>query len=162
MKALVILRHGKAELHRFDLDDFDRDLTDRGMRNAFDMGKYISDKIGLPDLVLTSSAKRAHRTALLAAEGMAYPQDKVKADEDLYFAPPKWILKVLSELPDNIKSCVLVGHNPGLTDLINDLGVRLDNLPTASAACFDFAVESWKDIAADNAEFRWIQLAREL
>lgn len=162
MKTLIILRHGKAELHRFDLDDFDRDLTDRGVRNAFDMGKYIAEKFGVPDLIFTSAAKRAHRTALLAAEGMGYSQADVKADKDLYFAPPKWMLRALAEIPDAINSCVLVGHNPGLTDLINDLGVRLDNLPTASAACFEFNTDSWKDIAVDNVRFKWIQLAREL
>ena len=162
MKKLIILRHGKAELQRFDLDDFDRALIERGRKNAFDMGKFIAEKFGVPDLILSSAAKRAHQTALLAAEGIGYPQNSVKADEDLYFVTPKWMLKVLKELPDAIKSCILVGHNPGLTDLINDFGVLLDNLPTASAACFEFDVNSWADIATNKARFQWIQLAREL
>lgn len=162
MKTLIILRHGKAELHRYDLDDFDRDLTDRGRDNALAIGEFIAKKFGTPDLILTSSAKRAHETALLAAEGIGYQKDSVKADKDLYFAPPKWMLKTLSNLPNNINTCVLVGHNPGLTDLINDLGVRLDNLPTASALCFKFNINSWKLISSEIARFQWIKLASEL
>jgi phosphohistidine phosphatase len=55
-----------------------------------------------------------------------------------------------------------VGHNPGVTDLINELGVRLDSLPTASAVCFEFQLDGWMDIAPEKANFRWIKLAREL
>ena len=57
---------------------------------------------------------------------------------------------------DEIKSCILVGHNPGLTELINHFGVRLDHLPTASVAAFQFKVDSWKEIAAENAHFLWM------
>lgn len=160
MKTLIILRHGKAELHRYDLDDYDRALTERGRCNALDMGKFILRKFGVPHLILTSVAKRAHQTALFVAEGIGYPQKVVQADKKLYFASPKWMIQTLSALPDTTESCILVGHNPGLTYLINDLGVRLDNLPTASAVCFQFDVCSWKDISADNARFQWIQLAR--
>lgn len=162
MKTLIILRHGKAELYRYDLDDYDRKLTERGERNALDMGKFILHKFGVPHLILSSAAKRALQTAFLAAEGIGYPQKAVRADKNLYFVSPRWMLQTLSTLPDKIESCVLVGHNPGLTDLINDLGVRLDNLPTASSICFQFNVHSWKEISADNARFQWLQLAREL
>lgn len=162
MKTLIIFRHGKAELHRADLDDYDRCLTERGKKNAFEMGRYIAQKIGTPNLVLTSSAKRAHETAILAAEGMNYSFDAIRTDRELYFASPKWMMRSLSSIHCKIDSCVLVGHNPGLTDLVNDLGVRLDNLPTASAVCFQFDTDSWEDISSDNARFQWIKLAREL
>lgn len=162
MKTLIILRHGKAELHKSGLDDYDRILIKRGIENSEDMGKYIAAKWGVPDLILSSAAARAYQTAKLAAKGMKYPKEAIMTDERLYLVSEYTILKVLSGLTDDYQSCMLVGHNPGLTYLINTLGVRLDNLPTASAACFSLEINSWKDIAGCNATFEGIKLAREL
>mgnify|MGYP000862255913 CR=1 FL=1 len=162
MKQLIIFRHGKAEQNSMAKDDFDRMLTDRGRRNAYDMGVYIFKKIGIPDMILTSSAKRAYETAILAAQAIGYPESDVHTEQNLYFAPERWIINVISKLPDNVNSCVFVGHNPGLTDLINAFGVNLDNLPTASAACFEFNIESWKDISTNKANFKWLKIAKEL
>lgn len=162
MKQLVILRHGKAEHHSMDKDDYDRGLTERGRRNAADMGKFLNKKSGRPDLILSSSAKRALQTAQLAARGMEYVAGEIAIDQDLYFASAKWILDEVSKLPDEVDYCLYVGHNPGLTDLINSLGVNLDNLPTASAICFDFQVDDWSHISPERANFKWLKLAREL
>jgi phosphohistidine phosphatase len=162
MKQLIILRHGKAEQDTMAKDDYDRVLTERGRKNATAMGGYILKRAGLPDLILSSSARRAHETAILAAQEIGYPEDKIQTDQNLYFAPSRWILNVLSKLPDEVESCLYVGHNPGITDLINDLGVRLDNLPTSSAACFEFHVDVWVDISMERANFRWLKLAKEL
>lgn len=162
MKQLIILRHGKAEYHTMAMDDYDRALTNRGVKNAGGMGAFILHKAGTPDLVLSSSATRAYQTARLAAENMNYLDKEIQADRDLYFATANWILNVVSKLPEEINSCLFVGHNPGITDLINDLGVTLDNLPTASAICFEFQVDKWEDVAPERANFKWIKLAREL
>lgn len=162
MKQLIIFRHGKAEQNTMAKDDFDRILTERGRKNAYDMGVFLLKKTGIPDLILTSSAKRAHETAILAAQGIGYPESDIQTEQNLYFAPERWIMNVLSKLPDDVSSCVFVGHNPGLTDLINTLGVQLDNLPTASTACFEFNVESWKGISTDHANFKWLKVAKEL
>ena len=162
MKQLIILRHGKAEQDTMAKDDYDRVLTERGQKNARDMGGYIGKRAGKPDLILASSARRAHETAILAAQGAGYPEEKIQTDQNLYFAPAAWILNNLSKLPDNVNSCLYVGHNPGVTDLINDMGVRLDNLPTASAVCFEFQLDAWVEITPEKANFMWIKLAREL
>ena len=162
MKQLIIFRHGKAEQDTMAKDDYDRTLTERGQTNATDMGAFIYKRNGTPDLILSSSAKRAHETAILAADGMKYSEDKIQTDQNLYFAPARWIMNVMSKLPNDINSCVFVGHNPGLTELINTLGVSLDNLPTASTACFEFNVESWKDITTEHANFKWLKVAKEL
>lgn len=162
MKQLIILRHGKAEQGSLAMDDYDRALTNRGVKNARGMGAFILHKAGIPGLVLSSSATRAYQTARMAAENMNYPEEEIQADQDLYFATANGILNVVSKLPNEINSCLFVGHNPGITDLINDLGVMLDNLPTASAICFEFQVDKWGDITPERANFKWIKLAREL
>jgi phosphohistidine phosphatase len=126
------------------------------------MGEYIGSRAGKPDLILSSSARRAHETAILAAQGVGYPEEMIQTDQNLYFAPATWIMNVLSKLPDDVDNCLYVGHNPGITDLINDLGVKLDNLPTSSAACFTFNVDAWADISGERAIFRWLKMAGEL
>lgn len=162
MKKLIILRHGKSSWDNLDLDDFDRPLNDRGERNAAEMGKFIKEKSGVPELILTSSAERALQTATIGAENMGYSKEDIQHDRALYLAWPDEILRRLTEIPDEIDYCLLAGHNPGLTELINYFGVRLDNLPTASAACFELKIKHWKKISHKKAKFLWIQLAREL
>ena len=108
-----MLRHGKAERDTMAMDDYDRALTDRGRKNASDMGAYIAKRLGVPDLILSSSAKRAHQTARLAAQSIGYPDEEIQADQNLYFAPARWILNVVSKLPHEVNSCLYVGHNPG-------------------------------------------------
>ncbi len=162
MKQLIILRHGKAEQDTMAKDDYDRVLTERGRSNAAAMGNYILKRSGLPDLILSSSAKRAHETAILAAQQLGYPEDLIQSEQNLYFAPARWILNVLSKLTDEVESCLYVGHNPGITDLINALGVKLDNLSTASAVCFEFHIDAWGDISAERANFMWLKIAKEL
>lgn len=162
MKQMVILRHGKAEQDTMAKDDYDRLLTERGIKNASEMGRFILEKWKIPDLILSSSARRAHDTAILAAQSLGYPVEDIKTDQNLYFAPSRWIMNVISKLPDEVNSCLYVGHNPGVTELINDLGVRLDNLPTASAICFKFPIDSWVDISVGKAAFHWMKLAKDL
>ncbi len=143
-------------------DDYDRLLTERGEKNAREMGSYIGIRTGKPDLILASSARRAHDTAILAARGIGCDEELIQTDQNLYFAPAAWILNTLSKLPDEVDKCLYVGHNPGVTELVNDLGVRLDNLPTASAVCFEFQLDAWMEITPEKANFMWIKLAREL
>lgn len=162
MKQLVILRHGKSSWENPSLDDYDRPLNERGKKNATDMGLFLRKKIGQPHGILSSSAKRAADTAKLVAKQMAFDVHDLIFDDDLYLASVPTILKSVGKLPQSTNIILLIGHNPGLTDLVNHLGVRLDNLPTASAICFSIHTPTWSNISAFNAKFEWIKLAREL
>ena len=162
MKKLILLRHGKAEAYDAKPDDFDRVLAERGRLNAAAIGNYILKKSGVPELILSSSAKRTMETASLAAKEMGYAVGEIHADKNLYLASARRILLIINNLSDNYNSCLIVGHNPGLTELINQLNVRLDNLPTGSAACFIFNCDTWHEISPKNTRFQWIQFVREL
>lgn len=162
MKRLVILRHGKSSWDNSMLDDFDRPLNERGKANSSDMGIFLHEKFGMPDIILSSSAKRAFDTAKNVAKSMKYPAKEIISDSDLYLASVVSILNCIGKMSDTATSCILVGHNPGLTFLVNYLGIRLDNLPTASAICFTLDTEKWNEISPSNAKFEWIKLAREL
>lgn len=162
MKKLIILRHAKSSWEEMDLNDYDRPLNSKGLTNAEEMGEFLLAKEGIPDLILTSSAKRAYDTANIIAGEIGYNREKIKTDKRLYHASVNDILKSIAMIPNDIKKCIVTGHNPGLTDLVNHFGVRLDSLPTASAVCFEFKADSWKNIAPENATLDWFQLVRNL
>lgn len=162
MKKLIILRHAKSSWEELDVSDYDRPLNKRGLLNAEQMGKFLSAKEGMPDLILASSARRALDTAHIIAKQVGYPSDKIKTDRELYLAWVSEILKIVCLIPDEVKKCIVVGHNPGFTDLINYLGIRLDNLPTASAACFEFDTNKWEKISRNNASLNWFQEVKRL
>ncbi len=153
MKKLIVMRHGKSSWDYAHLDDHDRPLNERGKKNTAKMGVYLLQKTGKPELILSSSAERAYATAVIAAENMGYPKEQIVTD----LAWIDDILQSISRVPDTISYCLVVGHNPGLTHLINHFGVALDNLPTASTACFEFGTQVWKDISPANARFQWLK-----
>ena len=160
-KTLIIVRHGKSSWNNTQLRDFDRQLTKRGVIDSEEISKFIYAKEGRPGLILSSSASRAYETARLIAKHTNSIEQLTK-DKKLYLAWIDQLLNIIYKTSDDVDKVILVGNNPGLTELINHLGVRLDNLPTASAACFYFDAKSWKEIEADNAVLKWFQLARNL
>lgn len=160
-KTLIIVRHGKSSWNNTQLRDFDRPLNQRGLMDAEKVGEFIWAKEGKPELILTSSAKRACDTARIIANH-THSIDLMEKKENLYLAWTDELFNSIYKISDEIDKTILVGHNPGLTELINHLGVRLDNLPTASIACFHFSTNSWKNISLDNATLKWFQLARNL
>lgn len=162
MKKLIIMRHGKSSWDDEYLDDYDRPLSEGGKKNVAGMGAFLLQKSGIPELILSSPAKRAYTTAVIAAENMGYPTEKIETDKELYLAWVDEISQCISKIPNTIGHCLIVGHNPGLTHLLNHFGVRLDNLPTASAACLEFDASTWEEISPENARFQWLKLAREL
>ncbi len=162
MKRLIILRHAKSSWDNADVSDYDRKLNKRGEKSAELMGEFLAAKQGNVDLILSSSAVRAFSTARIVSQKLNYNIDEIETTKKLYLAWVNDILKTIYSISDNADSCILVGHNPGLTDLVNHFGVRLDNLPTASVVCFEFEAQSWEDISRENADLKWFQMARDL
>lgn len=162
-KRLIIVRHSKATWDYDELNDYNRPLNEMGKVKAILIGKFIKEKQhDCPSLIITSSAKRAYSTALLIAEQVGYDSANIDKHEDLYLAWSQDIINKIYHIPQEVESCIIVGHNPGLTDLINNLGVRLDCLPTASAICFTFNTNKWSKISATNATLKWFQQSSNL
>jgi phosphohistidine phosphatase len=142
MKTLLILRHAKSAWDDPNLEDWDRPLNERGLREAPLMGKLMRKKDLLPDLVLCSNAKRARATLDLAAEASGY-NGEIRLLPELYAAPPETYLKALSTLPDHYARVMVVGHNPGLEDLLHGLTGQVQALPTAALAQIEIPIDSW-------------------
>ena len=163
MKTLYLLRHAKSSWDNPDLRDYDRPLNSRGKQDAPRMGTWLKDQGIIPDLILTSSAKRALATAQHFIKAMDIPDTVLQMDERLYLAAPDEMLSVIAEIDDNVEALFLVGHNPGLTDLANQLSeARIDNLPTGGIFAVTFAIQKWSELKPHNGKFLFFQYPKNL
>jgi len=148
MKTLVLFRHAKSSWDDERLDDHDRPLAPRGQRDAPRMGKRLARRKLDPDLLLTSTALRARETADCLAAALGLAQSRIRVLRRIYLASPGELLKLIAGLDDGLECVVLVGHNPGLTELANRLlpSLKLDNLPTAGVVAIECGTERWKNL----------------
>ena len=154
MKRLSLLRHAKSSWNDSNLKDRDRPLNKRGKRDAPYMGGRLLARQLRPSLIISSPAVRAVTTARCIADALGYPFEFVQREANLYLAAPRIILEVIAAQEDTFNDLLLVGHNPGLTDIINELlpEFSLDNLPTAGIVCVDSEADSWAAIASSKVE----------
>ena len=143
MRQLWILRHAKSDWGTPSCPDFERTLNQRGLRNAPEMGAFMKTQASTPDLVVASPATRARQTAELVCQSMGYPVGRISYEPRIYEASPQALLEVIEAQSDDVEHLMLVGHNPGLTMLVNMLGGYLDNLPTCSAVSMSFESKDW-------------------
>jgi phosphohistidine phosphatase len=146
MKTLVILRHAKAEKNDL-VQDHERDLTDRGKTNAIEMSKRLSKKGFNPDLIVSSPAKRTHKTAKIIAEYFGYDGKNIELNSQIYLANVGDLTHIIRELDDSYNKVIIVGHNPTVTGIIGYLTPNfIDHLPTSGYAQIQFDVKTWKMI----------------
>ena len=149
-KELLLVRHAKSSWDDPYLDDHDRPLNERGLRNAPEMGKRLQGSGIRPDVWISSTALRAITTAEIISEEIGFPKDKIQRSRDLYHASATELQKFIAGLDDAIGSVILFGHNPGMTSLVANLyGLPIDNLPTSGVVHLQFREADWK--AASSA-----------
>ncbi|MEN8130184.1 MAG: histidine phosphatase family protein [Pseudomonadota bacterium] len=147
MKTLTIVRHAKSSWKYPELDDFDRPLNNRGKTDAPLTGRRLKELEISPDLIITSSANRALTTAKVIAKMIGYPKKKLVADKQVYMADSEDVLTVLRQVNDANKDVFIIGHNPTLTDLANELtGEYIGNVPTCGVVRMTLDIDSWRDL----------------
>ena len=156
MKRLTLLRHAKSSWTEPSLADHDRVLSERGERDAPKMGKRMAARKVRPSLIIASSAARARATAKFIAEALKYPAEFLQVEKELYLATPDQILELVCSQEDNFSDLLLIGHNPGITDLANRLlpSIGLNNLPTSGVVALDFDTKKWSELAEVSGHVR--------
>ena len=149
MKTLLILRHAKSSWKDSRLADFDRPLKKRGKRDAPRMGALLKQEDLVPDLIISSSAKRALATAEAAASACDYDSE-IRATRQLYGADPDSYIDVLRTVPDGYQRVMVVGHNPGLESFIEELTGEWIRMPTAALAQVNVRVEKWSELSLES------------
>lgn len=160
-RELLLLRHGKSDWDA-GVDDYHRPLKDRGKRGAQRVGVWLAQREMVPDHVVSSPAERAWVTAQKACKAMARGDQGIVQDERIYGADIDELLEVLGDCPDTAARVMLVGHNPGMEDLLvwlasEAVAVPEDGklLPTATLARLQMP-DDWRGLAAGCARLQSI------
>ncbi len=148
MKTLLIMRHAKSSWSH-DLPDYDRPLNGRGKTDAPRMGQHLKSQGLTPDIILSSSAKRARKTAK-AVQLESGCEEAVVLLEDLYLADPDAYITALNDVADAVDIAMVVGHNPGIAELLHVFTEEFDPYPTATVAEVQFQIESWAALTEDT------------
>ena len=116
-----------------------------------------------PDLILSSTATRALNTALIFARSLEFNMANFLLEKNIYESTATKLLSILKKQADTKKSIMLFGHNPGVTNLCNDLckDVFFDNLPTCAIVSLKFETNSWKDIDEKNSKLNYHQFPKD-
>lgn len=168
MKTLTLLRHAKSGWDDPVARDFDRPLNPKGQRAAQAIGRHMkAEGLGF-DTVIASPAARVTET--LEHVGQGYGSDLAPAwDQRIYLASAATLLDLVHDLPDAAETALMVGHNPGLEELVLGLvpsgDLRGDvemKFPTASLAEIHFAVDRWRDVQPGKGELVRFTRPRDL
>lgn len=146
-KLLYLVRHAKSSWDDNSLSDRERPLNARGERDAPEMGRRLAAQGHVPDAIISSPARRALATARHIARASGRDPDSVVQDEGLYLAAPGAMLKRIERVDDDCDSLMLVGHNPGMTHLLNHLAdAGVANMVTGAVAVIAFDMVSWGEV----------------
>lgn len=146
MKTLIVVRHAKSSWDDPQLPDFKRPLNERGERDAPRMAKRLKEKDLTIDVIVSSPAVRALTTCHTFADVLGFPKVQVQEMKDLYHAGDEIILNMVKQIGDHAKVAMLFGHNPGLTDFVNNLlEENIDNVPTTGIVCCKLKIDKWSD-----------------
>lgn len=161
MKTLIIIRHSKSSWKDHSLSDFDRPLNKRGIKDAKKMSFELSEKIKKVDLLLSSSSKRTTQTSNYFLDSMNIRSNIFS--ENLYHSSSSLIFDCILKINNKYNKTIIVGHNPGLTNIINKLtNLKLDNLPTSGIVIIVFDVDNWKNINYKSGLIEWIKFPKDL
>jgi phosphohistidine phosphatase len=150
MKTLLVLRHAKSSWQEAALDDHERPLNKRGLRDGPRMGELIRKRRMTPDVIISSDAVRARVTAEAVAKAARYAGE-ILLDRRLYAASPASIVTVLRTVPEGEAATVMiVGHNPGLEELVALLTGEDQNMTTAALAQIVLPIDRWRDLKAST------------
>lgn len=167
-RELLILRHAKSAWDTGAPTDFERPLAKRGERDAPKIGAWLYREGLVPDLVLSSPARRAKQTTAKVCKRLDIEKKRIVWEPRIYEGTLQQLLGVLSECPADVATVLLIGHNPGLEELImhlagEDLAIPTDGkiLPTASIARLEM-LDDWRNLPYGSAQILSITRPRQI
>lgn len=167
-RELLILRHAKSDWDSSAASDYDRPLSKRGKHDVPKVGAWLYREGLVPDLVVSSPAARARQTASKVCKCLDIKKGRIHWDRDIYEAAVQTLLAVLGRCPAEAATVLLIGHNPGLEELLmhlvgDDLEIPDDGklLPTATVARLEMP-DDWQTLPCGSAQLVSITRPRGL
>lgn len=162
VKKLYLVRHSKSSWKKTGLSDFERPLNKRGKRDALFMGKLLAKRGVRPDVIFSSPAKRALKSAKIIAEGIGYPLEEIVTQAKIYDASVADLLEVVHDIENIYREVMLFGHNPSITGLVNYLSdFDLENLPTSGIICIEFNDIAWHRISRHSGALGFFEYPKK-
>ena len=148
MKRLTLMRHGHAEWKDPEIADFERTLTRRGASEAEVMARRLAELGLVPTFLMTSTARRAQQTAEIVARELGVPSRRQRSEEALYLATAQDVLQLLKATGPRIPHLMIIGHNPGLSELARELAPTLGelDLSTGAMCSITFEARAWTSV----------------
>jgi phosphohistidine phosphatase len=163
MKRLILVRHAKTEVLRYDISDYERKLIEKGRSNAKLLANKLFLKSIIPDLIISSPAQRAIETSLLFANALQYPTESIVQIEDLYdgFTTHEF-LELLDRLGKDNEVIMVVGHNPTIEYLAFNLTEEFyHNVPTCAVIGIDFQINEWSEIEVRTGKLAFYEYPKK-
>jgi phosphohistidine phosphatase len=161
VKTLFLLRHAKSSRKDQSLPDFERPLNGRGKQAAEKIGRYLKRELIVPELVLSSPAARARETIERVAKAAKWSVE-VRFDQRIYEAGGLRLLEVISQIENERKAVLLVGHNPGIEELLMLLAGESKKVPTGALMKLELKSSKWATAADKRAKLAWLIKPRKL
>lgn len=153
MKKLILARHAKSSWDNPEWSDFERPLNTRGLRDAPFIADVVAKLIDKPDQIYSSPAMRAATTCKFFAKALGYPEDAIKFEKSIYEGGARYLIKLISNLSDDLNTVMIFGHNPDMTSLYSYFsGEYMDNIPTCGIFGIELDIEKWSEIQDKNGK----------
>lgn len=147
MKTLYIVRHAKSSWEYKGIEDIDRPLKKRGIKDAHLISKELSKNISRPDVFVSSSANRALHTAVIFCENFEYPLSNLKIRKQLYSFSDGYLVKTVKAFDDGFSSAIIFSHDHGINTFVNKFGSKpIAHVPTCGVIGIQFEEKHWKNI----------------
>mgnify|MGYP006081297549 CR=1 FL=1 len=154
MKRLYVVRHAEASWDNKFLSDYERPLKKEGIKDAQQIGTYLNSKKYAPECLLYSTAKRTTETAEIIYNILNDNSIDLIDNKSLYESSLNEVLQILSTINNKYNSILIVGHNPTITMLINQISdTKIDHVPTSGTAVIDFNSDNWINLSGNLVEF---------
>ncbi|WP_396637324.1 SixA phosphatase family protein [Maribacter sp. R77961] len=147
MKNLLLMRHGKSSWE-LNVSDEDRALLQRGISDTKLVAQELALKAFHIDYVFSSPANRALHTAMISLRELRFPLDKFEVVPELYDFSGNYVIDFIKNLPNELSTVLIFGHNHAFTHIANSLGSQhIENVPTAGFVHLQVDVESWASLS---------------
>lgn len=154
MKTLYIVRHAKSSWADFGSSDFDRTLNSRGEHDLPLMGEELKKLNVKPDYIISSPAVRALSTAQGLAKALDFEVSDIDEHLNTYESSAEEMFKSILTVPDSVNELMIVGHNPSVSFLVQDLANDwVNKFSTLGCYAIEFNETSWQNIMKGKKKF---------
>ena len=149
MKKITLLRHGNSLFQDSSTNDWSRPLSPEGEIECHDVAKFIKDCHPLPSKIISSNARRTIETVKILLEKNKWDSEILNVDKELYLASANLLTKKIQSQSESINDLIIVGHNPGLSELSSSILKQSIYLPTSGCVSLNINLDLW-DLQAES------------